>query len=81
LAATETVRGSELLHLTPREYLAGEKNVKRNYSSLGAKARLRAESGRSPVLENAISRAWRARHIGGNRTVATEEMTLTTQEP
>ena len=33
LAVTETVRGSELLHLTPREYSAGDTNVKRNYSS------------------------------------------------
>jgi len=31
LAVTETVRGSELLHLTTREYLPGDKNVKRNY--------------------------------------------------
>jgi hypothetical protein len=33
LAVTETVRRSELLHLTPREYPAGDTNVKRNYSS------------------------------------------------
>lgn len=39
LAVTETVRGSELLHLTLREYLAGEKNVKRNYSSPWCQAR------------------------------------------
>jgi hypothetical protein len=33
LSVTETVRGSDVLHLTSREYLAGDKNVKRNYSS------------------------------------------------
>ncbi len=33
LTVTEKVRRSELLHLTPREYLAGDKNVKRNWSS------------------------------------------------
>jgi len=33
LAVTETVRRSELLHLTPREYPARDKYVKRNYSS------------------------------------------------
>src|SRR5262249_11839633 len=32
LAATETVRGSELLHLALREYPAADTNVKRNYS-------------------------------------------------
>jgi hypothetical protein len=29
LAVTETVRGSELQHLTPREYPAGDQNVNR----------------------------------------------------
>src|SRR5215831_2852554 len=33
LAVTETVRRSKLLHLTPREYPASDKYVKRNYSS------------------------------------------------
>jgi hypothetical protein len=33
LAVTETVRRSALLHLTPREYPARDKYVKRNYSS------------------------------------------------
>src|SRR5215471_4389948 len=33
LAVTETVRRSELLHLTPKEYPASDKYVKRNYSS------------------------------------------------
>jgi hypothetical protein len=31
LSVTETVRGSELLHLAAGVYLAGDKNVKRNY--------------------------------------------------
>jgi hypothetical protein len=39
LAATETVRDSELLHLTPGVYLAGDENVKRNYSSPWYQAR------------------------------------------
>jgi hypothetical protein len=33
LTATETVRDSELRHLTPGVYLAGDKSVKRNDSS------------------------------------------------
>ena len=33
LAVTETARRSELLHLTLREYPAGDTNVKRDYSS------------------------------------------------
>jgi hypothetical protein len=39
LTVTETVRGSELLHLTPREYLADDKNVKSKYSSPWHQAR------------------------------------------
>lgn len=31
---------------------------------VGAEARLRAEPGKSPVLENVISRAWRSRQLG-----------------
>ncbi len=40
MSATETVRGTETkLHLTFREYLADDMNVKRNYSSPWYKAR------------------------------------------
>jgi hypothetical protein len=34
LAVTEIVRKIELLHLTLTVYLAGNRNIKRNYSSL-----------------------------------------------
>jgi hypothetical protein len=39
LAVTETVRGSELQHLTSREYPAGDQNVNRNCSSPWYQAR------------------------------------------
>jgi hypothetical protein len=66
LAETETVRRSELLHLTPRGYPAGDTNVKRNHSSPWCQAPVYASLG---FFVQMTKVAERARHGGEARFV------------